>query len=253
MLRSTRPFASDERREPYGARYGATLIATIVGSSARLGQSTGGQQDVRTIYLVAHPEAEHHVRRLVGGWYDSDLTPAGERDAQRIAAKLRALIPPENQVALYSSDLSRTWRTAEVIGAALGAVPHPDARLREKSYGEADGKPQEWLDQRFAPPPKVGDRLGHTAGIKGVETNAALAARIYEAMDAAISQELMDTVIVTHVYAVTFAIASWIRMPAHSLGYVNFRVKSGSITTLREDDFFHNRQVVALGATKHLD
>jgi probable phosphoglycerate mutase len=42
-------------------------------------------------------------------------------------------------------------------------------------------------------------------------------------------------------------------MPYESLGSVSFRAPSGSITVLREDDFFHNRQVVSLGDTRHLD
>jgi probable phosphoglycerate mutase len=42
-------------------------------------------------------------------------------------------------------------------------------------------------------------------------------------------------------------------MPIESVGYASFRAASGSITTLREDDFFHNRQVVSLGDTRHLN
>lgn len=41
-------------------------------------------------------------------------------------------------------------------------------------------------------------------------------------------------------------------MPVESAGYASFWAPSGSITTLREDDFFHNRQVVSLGDTCHL-
>ncbi|MFG1964832.1 hypothetical protein [Nonomuraea sp. NPDC049028] len=48
-------------------------------------------------------------------------------------------------------------------------------------------------------------------------------------------------------------VASWIKMPIESVGHASFRAPSGSITTLREDDFFHNRQVVILGDTRHLD
>ncbi|MCX4734332.1 hypothetical protein [Streptomyces sp. NBC_01363] len=40
----------------------------------------------------------------------------------------------------------------------------------------------------------------------------------------------------------TFVVPSWIRMPIESAGYASLRAPSGSITTLREDDFFHNRQ-----------
>jgi probable phosphoglycerate mutase len=59
-------------------------------------------------------------------------------------------------------------------------------------------------------------------------------------------------IIVTHGGSLTFVVASWIKMPIESAGYASFRAPSGSITTLREDDFFHNRQVVNLGDTRHL-
>ena len=42
----------------------------------------------KDIYLVAHGEAQHHVQGLVGGWYDSDLTELGHRQAQAIAGRL---------------------------------------------------------------------------------------------------------------------------------------------------------------------
>nr|WP_231920282.1 phosphoglycerate mutase family protein [Microlunatus soli] len=43
---------------------------------------------MQSIYLVTHPQAEHHVAGLVGGWYDSDLTELGCRQAEAIAAEL---------------------------------------------------------------------------------------------------------------------------------------------------------------------
>ena len=43
----------------------------------------------RTVLVVTHPEATHHVEGLVGGQFDSTLTPRGERDAAAIAAALR--------------------------------------------------------------------------------------------------------------------------------------------------------------------
>ena len=41
-------------------------------------------------------------------------------------------------------------------------------------------------------------------------------------------------------------------MPVDAAGHVAFPVPSGSITTLREDGYFHNRAVVALGDVAHL-
>ena len=71
-------------------------------------------------------------------------------------------------------------------------------------------------------------------------------------MDAIARSDCEHQIIVTHGGAITFVVASWIKMPIESLGYARFHAPSGSITELREDDFFHNRQVVCLGDTSHL-
>jgi len=207
---------------------------------------------MRTLYVVTHPEATHHVEGVVGGWHDSHLTPAGVRAAASIAQALRARIPDTAEVELYSSDLHRTLRTAEEVAEVFGVKPVLDRRLREKSYGEAGGRPQEWLDRRFVPPPAVGERLDHDEGVEGAETKSELVKRIYAAMDEILQSPCAHQIIVTHGGSLTFVVTSWIKMPIEAVGYAGFRAPSGSITTLREDDFFHNRQVVSLGDTLHL-
>lgn len=211
------------------------------------------QAFVRTLYVVTHPEATHHVEGVVGGWHDSRLTPSGVRAASSIAEALRARIPDGAEVELFSSDLRRTRQTAEAVAALFDVEPTFDRGLREKSYGEAGGMPQQWLDQRFVPPPAVGERMDHDEGVEGAETKAQWVHRIYEAMDEILRRPCAHQIIVTHGGSLTFVLASWIRMPIESADYVSFRGPSGSITTLREDDFFHNRQVVSLGDTRHLD
>ncbi|MFE6805012.1 histidine phosphatase family protein [Streptomyces sp. NPDC057681] len=125
----------------------------------------GGRALIRTLHVVTHPEATHHLEGVVGGWHDSQLTPAGIRAALSIAQALRARIPNGAQVELFSSDLQRTLHTTEEIAELFGVKPILDRRLREKSYGEAEGKPQEWLDQRFVPPPAVGERMDHDENV----------------------------------------------------------------------------------------
>jgi 2,3-bisphosphoglycerate-dependent phosphoglycerate mutase len=208
---------------------------------------------VRTLYVIAHPEATHHVDELVGGWHDSSLTPAGAEAAAAIATALRNAVPDGSEVELYSSDLRRAWQTAEAVAGRFGMKPVGDRRLREKSYGEAEGRPQAWLDERFVPPPAVGDRMGHEEGVEGAETKAAFATRVYAAMDDILRSPCEHQIISTHGFALTFVVAAWIKMPIASAGYVNLRAPSGSITTLHEDDFFHNRRVVSLGDVRHLE
>ncbi|MFE9323816.1 histidine phosphatase family protein [Nocardia sp. NPDC052278] len=207
---------------------------------------------MRIIYVIAHPEATHHVEGLVGGWYNSQLTPAGLRAADAIADALRSRIPAQVGVELFSSDLQRAAQTAAVIGNLLHVPSILDPPLREKSYGEAEGKLQQWLDQRFMRPPAVGERMGHDEGIPGSETIAAFARRIYSAMDAIRERDCDRQIVVTHGGAITFIVAAWTMLPIESLGYARFHAAPGSITELREDDYFHNRQVVSLGDTRHL-
>ncbi|WP_242613368.1 histidine phosphatase family protein [Herbihabitans rhizosphaerae] len=193
---------------------------------------------------MTHPEATHHVDGLVGGWYDSELTPAGTRAAAAIAASLRARIPEDAEVELFSSDLRRTARTAGVVGDLLGVAPVFDERLREKSYGEAEGKPQEWLAERFVPPPVAGERMRHDEGVPHAETKDAFARRVYAVMAAIEERRCEHQVVVTHGGALTFVVAAWIRMPVESAGHVEFRAGGpGSVVVLHEDDRFHNRRV----------
>lgn len=207
---------------------------------------------MRNLYVVTHPEATHHTDGLVGGWYDSELTARGRRHATAIATTIRSLVPDDARVEVFSSDLRRTARTAEAIGTALDVEPVLLTDLREKSYGTAGGRPQGWLDERFIPPPATGERMDHEEGIPGPETKLELATRIYRAMETISGRECEHQVVVTHGFALTFVVAAWIRMPIAEAGYASFRSTSGGITHLREDDFFHNRQVVSLNSGEHL-
>lgn len=161
-------------------------------------------------------------------------------------------VPAGAGVELFSSDLLRAARTARTIGARFGIDEVLDDRLREKSYGEGGGRPDAWLRERFVPPPAVGDRMGHHEGLAGAETKGEAASRIYAAVNEIVMRPAEHQILVTHGFAATFVLAAWIRMPPDSAGYVSFRTPSGSISVLVEDDYFHNRQIAALGDTAHL-
>ena len=207
---------------------------------------------MRTLYVVTHAEATHHVDNLVGGWFDSSLTETGLTAAASLARALRARIPGGAPVELFSSDLQRAHQTASAIGNTLRTEPILMPGLREKSYGEAEGRPQSWLDDRFVPPPASGDRMHHAEGVCGSESRAVFAERIYAAVENILERSCEHQVVVTHGFALTFVVACWIRMPIESTGYVAVRASSGSITELDEDDYFHNRRVVRLNDVSHL-
>lgn len=220
---------------------------------------------MKRLFVVTHPEATHHVDGLVGGWFDSALTERGLHAAERIAKSLQSDFGlgsvdgagdgarPSAGVRIVSSDLLRTRQTAEVIADALGVPVELERGLREKSYGVAEGRPQSWLDERFITPPSVGERMDHDEGIDGSETKLEWFTRVYAAMErleestAAAAEDSLDLVIVTHGGSATPVIASWMRIPLTACAYAAFRVGSGSITVLTEDDRFHNRSLTVLG------
>ena len=204
----------------------------------------------KDIYLVAHGEARHHVEGLVGGWYDSDLTELGQRQAQAVASRIAELVG-EAPVEIYSSDLRRAAQTAAPIAQALQAKVTHWSDLRERSYGVAGGRTDAWLEERFVPAPEDG-RLDHRDGLDEAETKREFATRIYRAMDQIAQSRGSTQVVVTHGYAVTFAIAAWIRMPLEAVGWVNFRSSAAGVSRLSEDDRWRNRNVLSLNDIGHL-
>lgn len=202
---------------------------------------------MKTLYIVTHPEATHHVEDRVGGWYDSDLTARGLETAAGIGKEIAARIPRTESVELYSSDLRRTAQTAAAIEENLGTSPVFDVRLREKSYGIAEGKSEGWLRDRFRTPPLAGERLRHEEGIEGAETMYEFACRVYEVMGEILDRPCSHHIISTHGGVLTFAAAAFLRLPINELGFMRLQARPGTITVLREDDYFHNRSLVELG------
>ena len=207
---------------------------------------------MKHLYVVTHPQATHHIDRVVGGWFDSNLTEAGLAQASRIAERIREMIPDEAPVEIYASDLKRTRQTAEAIARQMDAPIQTLTDLREKSYGDAGGKPQAWLDERFIYPPETGDRMDHDEGISGSESRREIAQRIYRAMDRILASPCSHQIIVTHGGALTFVVAAWIKMPLDAAGHIAVQSTSGGITHLHEDDVYHNRGIVSLNDSSHL-
>jgi 2,3-bisphosphoglycerate-dependent phosphoglycerate mutase len=208
-------------------------------------------RELRNIFLVTHPEAEHHTSGLVGGWYDSDLTARGAQQADRIATALSARLGGKS-AEILSSDLLRARHTAEIIARCFHTGLTTDPDLREKSFGEAEGKPSAWQRERIIPLPDLGDRLRHDEGIPGAETRMDLAERSYRAMARILRSSETNQIVVTHGGPATLLIAAWIEMPLEAAGRVQFRVSPGGITVLRKDPRNFSHQLVELNDVSHL-
>lgn len=197
------------------------------------------------IVLVTHPEATHVVDRLVGGWYDADLTPRGVEQADLIADAVCA----EPVDAVFSSTLIRCRRTAEAVAVRGGVDVVLDPDLREQSYGVAEGHPPGTFPYTAAG--GGDDLLRHHDGVEGSETRLDVASRIYAAHERIETAGFERTVVVCHGGASSYVVTAWLGMPLLSVGAVRFGFRPGSITRLREKAN-GERWVEALADTSHL-
>jgi len=91
---------------------------------------------VTTFLLLRHGETLWNRAGRLQGWQDSPLSAAGRAQADALAARLA----PERIDLLVASDLGRTRATAAPIAARLGLAVEHDPGLRERCYGELEGK-----------------------------------------------------------------------------------------------------------------
>lgn len=204
---------------------------------------------MRCVYVVSHAQSLHHVERRVGGWYDTGLTEIGRTQAEKTAMFLASEIYGEPLV--VSSDLKRASETADIIAGQFGVSVQLDNRLREMSYGVAEGKPLKWSDEHIVPQPLDGDRMNHRV-FDGAESKLELAQRASAALSDILADSAEDTVIMTHGFTSTFLVMAWMKIPVEYLGYSNLPSRPGCVTKLVEDDRFGNRRVEYLCKTTHL-
>ena len=160
---------------------------------------------MHNLYVVTHPHAEHTALDLVGGWYDSHLTSSGRRDAVLVAKELsrRRSLDAVRPLRITTSDLARCTETAHILATELAVPVTSDPRLREISYGEAEGRPNQWLRQRQVPAPDD-DRLDHRGVIEGAENRREVAERVGECVGELMADREHDHVVVTHGFAQNF-------------------------------------------------
>ncbi|MEW5865417.1 MAG: histidine phosphatase family protein [Bacillota bacterium] len=89
------------------------------------------------VFLVRHGQTEWNTTRRFQGHHDVPLSEAGVRQAERLALRLAG----EPLSAVYTSDLSRAFETAQVIVSRhAGVAVLPLRELREIDMGEWEGK-----------------------------------------------------------------------------------------------------------------
>jgi probable phosphoglycerate mutase len=132
------------------------------------------------LVVIRHGETEWNRAGRVQGHGDSPLTAEGLAQAQAVGRRLAG----EAFDLLLSSDLGRALQTASAIAAFTGHPVQADARLRERSYGVAEGLTRDEMAERL---PGLHPMLWHTNPdhpVPGGESRRAFHERVGAAFEA---------------------------------------------------------------------
>jgi probable phosphoglycerate mutase len=197
---------------------------------------------MRNIYIVRHTEAEHHLQKLLGGWHDSSLTEKGKNQAAQIATKLFIEINARG-IPVYSSDLKRCSEMADIFSKVFGSTVIYDKNLREMNFGDGDGKPQKWYVENIAPRTPGSNRLEYRP-FKNAESRRDVGKRACAFLESLSDTPDKTVIAITHGHISSFLIMAWLKVPVENMDYGDFKVSSGGVTLLNEDDLWGNRNIV---------
>ena len=88
------------------------------------------------IIAIRHGETAWNADTRIQGHMDIPLSDVGRRQA----ALLGQALADEPVTAIYASDLSRAWETAQYVGRAVDVTVTREIALRERCFGEFEGK-----------------------------------------------------------------------------------------------------------------
>ena len=88
------------------------------------------------IIAIRHGETTWNVDTRIQGHLDIPLNDTGHRQAERMAQALKE----EPITAIYASDLTRAWETAQYLGRTAGVDVTREEGLRERGFGDFQGK-----------------------------------------------------------------------------------------------------------------
>ena len=133
------------------------------------------------ILIVRHGESEWNRERRWQGWEDIALTATGVAQARARGADLRA--GGHRFGAIYTSDLVRAARTADLIAQTLA---HPPAirepGLRERFGGDWQGSTSGEIDERW-PGQRAAWRRGELSAPPGGEIDSKVLERVRAALE----------------------------------------------------------------------
>lgn len=141
---------------------------------------------VSQLLLLRHGQSEWNADGRWQGQADPPLSDLGREQAVAAAARI------DGFTAVYTSDLLRARRTADILAAALHVEPVADARLRERDAAAWEGRTRPEIEAEWPGYLAAGHRP------PGYETDASVLARALAAIAAIGKGQEGDVLVVSH-------------------------------------------------------
>jgi broad specificity phosphatase PhoE len=155
------------------------------------------QAPATRILFVRHGETDWNVKRIIQGWRGTHLNALGKRQARLMAARVKQMGLQLDEV--FSSDLLRAHQTAEILARSLKLKPKKRHDLRERNFGDWEGKSIEALLSKYSLGGKVRKDPFLAYDPKGGEGMPVFAKRMRGFLNAMIKEQAGKTVAaVTH-------------------------------------------------------
>lgn len=100
-------------------------------------------QNFCTIYLIRHGQTDWNAKGITQGQTDIPLNQDGIKQAQFLGQKFKKI----KFNAVFSSDLIRAKKTAEIITLERKMAIETTRLLRERRYGKMDGKSYQMMSE----------------------------------------------------------------------------------------------------------
>ncbi len=92
-----------------------------------------------TLYLVRHGQTQWNIDHIIQGHVDIPLTKAGEQEVREQRGRFKDILFSK----IYSSDLIRAHRTAELLNLERRLAIQTTQAIRERNLGTYQGKSSE--------------------------------------------------------------------------------------------------------------
>lgn len=127
-----------------------------------------------TIYVVRHGQTDWNVQSIIQGQSDIPLNDVGVSQAKQLAEKLTHV----HFDSVFSSDLMRAKRTAEIIVLEKKLAVETTAALRERHFGRFEGKNWRQHDREIVALLKKYRKASYAGQKTDLETDESMTGRV---------------------------------------------------------------------------